>query len=422
MYLTQKNQIKGLTKKEYSTLRELCRLSKNLYNVGLYSVRQFYFDNQDYLRYESNYHACKSNENYQLLQTDIGQQTLKVVDRSMRSFFNLLKLARIGNYKYQQINLPRYLKKDGYFPLIMPRIIIKDGFFTVPMSREFKKTHKPVRIPFPKRLEGKKLKEVRIIPRQKAQWFQVEFITLGVSEVIDLDKDQALAIDLGLNNLATCVDTHGNSFIVDGKYLKSVNQWYNKLNAKYSRIKSHQDLKEFTNRQGRLLRKRDYQMRDYLSKTARLIVNYCLKKELGVLIIGTNKNWKQEINIGSRNNQNFVQIPHYSLRKKLSGLCERYGIEYIEQEESYTSKASALDNDDLPIYNANNSEKYKFSGKRVKRGLYQAKNGKLINADVNGAWNIGRKSKHNGFSVVSSGLLTSPLRITNLNVDLSHSN
>ena len=106
MYLTQKNQIKGLTKKEYSTLRELCRLSKNLYNVGLYSVRQFYFDNQDYLRYESNYHACKSNENYQLLQTDIGQQTLKVVDRSFRSFFNLLKLARIGNYKYQQINIP----------------------------------------------------------------------------------------------------------------------------------------------------------------------------------------------------------------------------------------------------------------------------------------------------------------------------
>ena len=111
MYLTQKNQIKGLTKAEYTALKELCRLSKNLYNVGLYSVRQFFFEEKRYLRYESNYHVCKDNENYKLLNTDIAQQTLKVVDRSFRSFFNLIKAAKQGLYRFDKISLPRYLKK-----------------------------------------------------------------------------------------------------------------------------------------------------------------------------------------------------------------------------------------------------------------------------------------------------------------------
>jgi IS605 OrfB family transposase len=164
-----------------------------------------------------------------------------------------------------------------------------------------------------------------------------------------------------------------------------------------------------------LLLKRNNQVRDYLSKTARYIIDNCLRLEIGTLIVGFNKNWKQEANLGKRNNQNFLQIPHYSLREKLFALCENYGIQYIEQEESYTSKASALDNDFIPTFNPNNTNEYKFSGKRVKRGLYQSKEGITINADSNGAWNIGRKSKHEGFSQVCSGLLTSPSRISNLN-------
>jgi putative transposase len=115
--------------------------------------------------------------------------------------------------------------------------------------------------------------------------------------------------------------------------------------------------------------------------------------------------------IGSRNNQNFVQIPFYQLRNKLKALCERYGLVYQEQEESYTSKASALDGDDLPTYNADNPTTYPFSGKRVKRGLYRSKDGHLVNADCNGAANIGRKSKQNGFTGLSRGCLAQPLRI-----------
>ncbi|AFZ47180.1 transposase, IS605 OrfB family [Cyanobacterium stanieri PCC 7202] len=419
MYQTQKNQIRGLSKSEFVALQTLCRLTKNLYNVGLYQIRQFFFLENGFLRYESNYHQCKTNENYKLLNTDIAQQTLKVVDRSFRSFFNLIKKAKSGNYQFNQIALPRYLKKDGYFPLIMPRIIVKDGYFKVPMSREFKKEYGEVKIPFPQRLNPEKLKEVRIYPKYNCQFFEVEFITKEEPQIVEFKSDNALAVDLGLNNLATCVSTNGASFIIDGRRLKSYNHWYNKVNAKLQSIKDKQGLKAITKRQGRLLLKRNNQVRDYLSKTARYIVETCLRLDIGTLIVGVTKGWKQNAHMGKRNNQNFIQIPHYSLREKLKALCENYGIQYLEQEESYTSKASALDNDNIPVYSPDNIVKHIFSGKRVKRGLYQSKDGTRVNADCNGAFNIGRKSKHEGFAQVCSGLLTSPLRITNLNVSLN---
>lgn len=127
--------------------------------------------------------------------------------------------------------------------------------------------------------------------------------------------------------------------------------------------------------------------------------------------MGVSLGWKQGINLGSCNNQNFVQIPFHFLRVKLMSLCERYGIRYIEQEESYTSKASALDGEDLPIYDANNPREYQFSGQRVKSGLYRAAEKHLVNADCNGAWNMGRKSKHEGFARVSRGVVAAPGRI-----------
>ncbi len=177
MYLTQKNKIRNLSTQEFIALRKLCRLTKNMYNVGLYSARQFYFAEGEYLRYESNYHYCKNNENYQLLQTDIAQQTLKVVDRSFKSFFNLIQKKCEGNYRFEQIRIPKYLNKQGYFPLIIPRIKVKNGYFNIPMSPKFKTEYGTVKIPFPERLVGKNLKEVRIIPRFNARFFEVEFIT-----------------------------------------------------------------------------------------------------------------------------------------------------------------------------------------------------------------------------------------------------
>jgi IS605 OrfB family transposase len=412
MYLTQKCQIRDLNKPEFLALKELCRLSKNLYNVGLYSVRQFYFAEQKYLRYESNYHQCKGNENYKLLNTDIAQQTLKVVDRSFRSFFSLIKSAKNGLYRFEQIRIPGYLPKDGYFPLIMPRIKVKDGCFEVPMSNEFRKQFGSVRIPFPERLAGEKLKEVRILPKYNARFFEVEFVVEVEPEPQNVDPNNALAIDLGLNNLAACVSTTGASLIVDGKPLKAINQWFNKENARLQSIKDLQGIKGITERQARLTINRNNRVRDYLNKTARRIIDWCVEQKIGTVIVGVNPGMKQDINIGSRNNQNFVQIPHWSLRNKIKSLCERYGLVYQEQEESYTSKASFLDGDTIPTYNPDNPQEHQFSGKRVKRGLYRTQNGHLINSDCNGAANIGRKSNHNGFNsewVVA--VLAQPLRV-----------
>jgi putative transposase len=410
MYLTQKNQIRDLSKTEFLALRELCRLSKNLYNVGLYTVRQYFFEERKHLRYESAYHLCKENENYQALNTDIAQQTLKVVDRTFRSFYGLIKAVKSGVFR-AEVRLPHYLPKDGYFVLIIPRIKVKDGKFKVPMSNAFKKEFGEVVIDFPERLDPAKIKEVRIHPKYDARFFEVEYISEGEIEAVETVKDSALAIDFGLNNLATCVDTNGASFIVDGRKLKSINQWFNKENARLQSIKDLQGIKQLTERQSRLYINRTSKVRDYLNKTARLIVDHCINTKIERLIVGFNIGMKDGINIGSRNNQNFVQIPLYSLRNKLKSLCERYGLIYQEQEESYTSKASALDGDEVPVYNADKPATYQFSGKRVKRGLYRSKDGHLINSDTNGAANIGRKSKQNGFTGLSRGCLAQPLRI-----------
>jgi putative transposase len=412
MYLTQKNQIRRLEAREFNALRELCRLSKNLYNVGLYMVRQYYFQERKHLRYESNYHYCKENENYKRLNTDIAQQTLKVVDRTFRSFYGLINAVKERSFP-QKVKLPHYLPKDGYFLLIMPRVKIKDGKFRVPMSRDFCKEHGEIWIPFPERIDPETLKEVRIHPRYNARFFDVEFISevvetpvpTGSEAMPEAYPDTALAIDLGLDNLATCVDTNGASFIVDGKKLKSLNRWYNKENARLQSIKDLQKIEGITERQARITRNRNNKVRDYLNKATRLIINHCIENRIGKIVVGFNVGIKQEINIGSRNNQNFVQIPHASFRSKLKALCERYGITYVEQEESYTSKASFLDGDKLPVYNADKPREYQFSGRRVKRGLYQTKHGFLVNADCNGAANILRKSKLFGTAVKSENLL-----------------
>lgn len=180
MYLTQSNVIRGLSKEEYSILRETCQYSNNLYNVALYNIRQYYFQDKKFLKYEENYHVCKENENYGLLQAGVSQQTLKVADRSFKSFFNLIKKAKSGEYRFKDIKMPRYREKGGMFNLILSTnaINIKNGFLTVPMSRKFSKLHggRQVRIPFPERLENKTIKEVRICPIYHGRYFKIQYL------------------------------------------------------------------------------------------------------------------------------------------------------------------------------------------------------------------------------------------------------
>jgi putative transposase len=412
MYATQKNQLRRLSQQEFTALSALCRLSKNLFNVALYECRQYFFSERKRLTYESNYHLCKSNENYRLLNTDIAQQTMRVVDRSMKSFLGLLKA--ISNWRCdQKPKLPNYLPSEGYFPLIIPRIKPRnDGTFSVPMSQQFKREYGEVSISIPERLKDKEIKEVRIHPKYQARWFEIEYIYKDEKIETFVDPDKAIAIDLGVDNLCACIDTDGHQFLIDGKRLKSINQWYNKRNAALQSAKDKQGIKSFTAKQARLYQWRNNCVRDYLNKAAKVIINHCLKYQIGKLIVGYNPGIKQEIKIGKSNNQNFVQIPFWQLRRKFEALCSRYGIQYIEQEESYTSIASFYDRDDIPVYNADNPSLHKFSGRRIKRGLYRTKDKHYCSSDINGSANILAKCMHGlSWERVSSGFLANPLRI-----------
>ena len=414
MYLTIKQQAKHLKKEEYNILRELCRTAKNLTNQAIYNVRQHYFQEKQFLKYESNYHELKNSENYKLLNSNMAQQTLKDVDQMFKSFFSLIKLAKQGKYSFKHIRLPNYLPKNGYANLIISMINIKDDMIlTIPYSNTFKKKYESkIQIKVPKVLEDKKIKEIRIIPKFNARFFEIQYTYEIQEENINLNTNNALAIDLGVNNLCTCITNTGKSFIMDGRKLKSINQFFNKQNAKLRSIKDKQNIKKQTKQQYLISRKRKNRIDDYINKTCRYIINYCLTNDIGTLVIGYNQSFQNKTNLGKRNNQIFTQLPFGKIREKLEYLCKRYNINYTLQEESYTSKASFFDNDELPIYNADNPQTYEFSGKRIKRGLYQTKNNYLFNADCNGALNILRKSKAVDLSVLCNrGELDTPKRI-----------
>ena len=411
MYLTLKQQVKHLSKKEFRNLKYLCHIAKNLKNQAIYNVRQHYFKNKKYLSYNENYKMLKNSENYKKLNSNMAQQILKEVDESFKSFFALLKLAKNGQYN-GKIKLPNYLAKDGFTTLVIGFVRLKDDMLIVPYSNSFKKTHQEVKVKLPSVLKDKKIKEIRIIPKQHSRYFEIQY-TYEVKEIQrELNKENVLGIDLGIDNLCTCVTNTGASFIIDGRKLKSINQYYNKINAKLQSIKDKQKIERTTLRQKRITRKRNNRINDYLSKAARTIVNYCLNNDIGKLVLGYNEDFQRNSNIGSINNQNFVNIPYGKLRDKLIYLCKLYGIEFKLQEESYTSKASFFDGDEIPIYDKENLQEYIFSGKRIKRGLYQTSTGKLINADCNGALNILRKSKVVDLSVLyNRGELNTPKRI-----------
>ena len=219
---------------------------------------------------------------------------------------------------------------------------------------------------------------------------------------------------MGINNLATCVTSIGKSFIVDGKKLKSINQWFNKYNAKLQSIKDKQEYgKALTTRQKTIWNKRNNRVNDYLSKAARIIINYCLENDIGILVCGYNNDFQRDSDIGKKNNQNFVNIPFSKFLWKLEYLCKFYGIKFVIQEESYTSKASFFDMDEIPEYKKEaKDDNYSFSGKRIKRGMYKTSKGKIINADVNGALNILRKSKVVDLKVLyHRGEVDTPVRI-----------
>ena len=413
MYLTVKQQAKHLSKEDYKTLRDLCHTAKNLANQAIYNVRQYYFTEGEYLNYQKNYVLLKNSDNYRTLNSNMAQQILKEVDGSFKSFFGLLKLARKGRYSFKDCRLPSYLPKDGYATLVIGFIRLNGDKLVLPFSQSYKKTHKAIEIKIPPILADKKIKEIRIIPKANARFFEIQYTYEAECIQRNLNTSNALALDLGINNLVTAVSSKGETFIIDGRRLKSINQWFNKENARLQGIKDKQNFgSKPTKRQKAIARDRNNRVNDYMSKAARKVIDYCIKNDIGTLVVGYNETFQREANIGRVSNQSFVSIPYGKLREKLEYLCELNGITYVKQEESYTSKASFWDKDDIPVYNEDNPKSYVFSGKRVYRGLYKCSNGKTLNADVNGALNILRKSSVVDLTVLySRGDVDTPVRI-----------
>ena len=413
MYLTVKQQVKHLSKEEYRTIRELCHVAKNLTNEAIYNVRQYYFTEGEFLKYEKNYTLLKTSSNYKALNSNMAQQILKEVDGAFKSFFGLLKLAKQGKYAFKDCKLPHYLPKDGYATLVIGFVRLNGNKLVLPFSNSFKKTHKTIEITIPPVLLDKKVKEIRIIPKANARFFEVQYIYKAECIQRNLNTNNALALDLGINNLVTAVSSKGKSFIIDGRRLKSINQWFNKENARLQSIKDKQHFgKKTTNRQKTIARDRNNKVNDYMNKTARKVIDYCITNDIGTLVVGYNETFQHGSNIGKKNNQNFVNISYGQLRNKLEYLCELNNIIFVKQEESYTSKASFWDKDEMPVYNADNPTEYQFSGTRVHRGLYKTANGKTFNADINGALNIMRKSNVVDMNILyGRGEVDTPVRI-----------
>ena len=419
MYAVQKDvwHLKGLDK---TIVEQLLRWSNNLFNVGTYESRQQYFKNQSVVKYPDLYKIAKTNENYGLLYSQVAQQSLKSVAESFTSFRALEKLANQGEI-HQKPRLPRYRTKGGMYPVSYPGQALKviGNKVRLPLGKKGQEYFgkDAIWVPLPERIKNCQIKELRLIPRNGEVW--VEYVHESLTEQApscSLEVTGVLGIDHGINNWLTCVSSNGKPFIIDGHRLKSWNQWFNKEKARIqSEHTIHKLPKGFSSKRLQQLSEiRTRRMRDAVNKAVRTIVDYCENHQINVLVFGWNKGQKQEVNMGVVTNQNFVQIPTAKVKNRLQQECDLRGWRFVEQDESYTSKASFLDRDILPVKVGEKPDNWQPSGKRIKRGLYCSSAGLLINADVNGAANIIRKSKVAIDSIierVGRGLLTNPLRI-----------
>ena len=385
MILAEKHIYKP-THKYYAELDNLCFLSKNLYNSTLYNVRQHYFNTGDYKNYNQvNFEFTHNNQSdYRALPAKVAKHTQKLVDKNFKSFFILLKKKNQGKYD-KPISIPKYLDK------IKGREVVqyeKGAINTKGLANDEIKLS-GTNIVVKTKIPQKAIQAVRIVPCNG--YIKIE-VLYKIQECNLKTKDDNIAsIDLGLNNLMTITFTNNKPLIINGKPIKSINQYYNKKKAKYTSLIKKCNKKKSSKRLQRLSLKRFNKIDDYLHKSASYLMNQLISNNISTLIVGYNKNWKQDIEMGKVNNQNFTNISHLKLVQMLEYKCKLYGINFILQEESYTSKSSFLDKDILPIYTPNDDKKYSFLGKRIKRGIYQTKKRQLLNADVNGSYNIMRK-------------------------------
>lgn len=391
MYLVERHIIKNNRE-----LDELCFKSKNLYNKALYLVRQHYFKTKGYLNFfaVNKLMVDSKDKDYYALPTKVSNQTLRLLDKNFKSFFALLKMKQNGKYN-KPIKLPKYLNKEGRYITIFP----KDAVSKVYLRKGIVKLSSlSIEIPTKKANESN-LVEVRVLPRNNHHI--VEIIYKVEQKEPKSDNGRYASIDLGLDNLATISSNVVKPFIINGRPLKSINQYYNKEKA---RLQAHlKGNKKTSKRINSITNKRNNKVKDYLHKSSRKIVNFLVSNNISTLMIGYNEEWKQNINLGRTNNQSFVNIPFYTFINQLDYKCKLEGVNVILTEESYTSKCSFLDGESL-------EEHENYLGKRIKRGLFKSAEGKLINADLNASLNILKKVV--GDFSYPIEVCSTPLRVT----------
>jgi IS605 OrfB family transposase len=396
----------------YALIDEAAFKSKNLYNAALYEIRQSFIHEGKYLNYNEVQRRMQSHEAYKALPAKVSQQILMVLDRNWKSFFEALEAYNADPSKFLgRPKLPKYKHKTEGRNILVYTIqaISKKG-----LKRGL---IQPSMLPIEVQTRQKDVDQVRIVPRKG--FYVVEVVYGKEVKQADVNPAYYAGIDIGMNNLVALTSNKPGfvPVLVNGRPVKSVNQFYNKRKADLQSKLGHTGT---TKRMERMTNKRNRRIDHSMHTASKRIIDVLVKEGIGVLCIGKNDAWKQEANMGKRTNQNFVQIPHARFISMLTYKAELVGIRVEVTEESYTSKASLLDLDPLPVRANGNDEQHTFSGKRVKRGLYRASDGRYINADINGAGNIIRKVAPDAFGLravedgkaVLASLVVHPVRIS----------
>ncbi|SHH19810.1 RNA-guided endonuclease InsQ/TnpB family protein [Tepidibacter thalassicus] len=386
--------------KYYDMLDNFCFMSKNLYNFANYQIRQQFCKNGEFINYTKLDKLLKQDgmdydyRNMPVAQS--AQQCLRLLEKNWKSFFESIKKWNKNKDKYTgRPKLPKYLKKNGRNILILTNnnCKIKDGIIKFPKSFNG----------FTLKTKVNKLQQVRILPRNKHFIIEVVY-RIDIKEP-KVDNRGYIGIDIGIDNLATiCNNVGAKPIIVDGKSLKSINQYYNKKLSHFKKVAKRMNGIDLTNRMNRLTIKRNNKVIDYLHKASKMVIDYTLSLNCNTIVIGTNKDWKRESKLSKKVNQSFVGIPHQRFIEMIQYKAENVGINVILTEESYTSGTSFLDNE-LPIKENYNKRR------RIKRGLFKSNKGILINADLNGAYQIVKKVFPKAFAEGIEGVGLHPVRV-----------
>lgn len=394
-------------------LNEQFNLSTLLYNQGRRFINEYYDQKSKFLSYYELDKLLKNltelNYYKQMCKAQVSQQCLKQLNSNYTSYFKALKDYKKNPSKYSGMpKKPKFKNTQNGITFTYQSIKIKEQFIVI------NKEHK---VYIPTKVYNEELKDfktISFIPYYNKVKVIITYETKELNS--DLDINEYLSIDLGMNNLCTCISSD-NCFILNGKPLKSINQFFNKklskLQSERPNIEGKQDFNYNSSKIRKLSLKRELKINDLLHKASKYLVNFCVEHKIGTIVFGRNKEWKDSIQLGKQTNQNFVSIPFYKLLKMLEYKCKMIGINLVTQEESYTSKCDSLAFESIEKHT-------EYKGSRIKRGLFLSSLGKALNADINGALNILRKYLHkkevDEFSVVQKiidrGLLFRPSRIS----------